>query len=133
MAEPRGEAFCAHAAKRPRWGYRRLQVLLQREGHVVNHKRVFRLYQAEGLAVRRKKRKKPVENAYIESFNGKLRDECPNENWFIDHKDARSGPAGSSGSAGRPSTGRAPRRTRRRSGRGCVSLLLRDRLTGDAP
>ena len=26
---------------------------------------------------------KPVENAYIESFNGKLRDECLNEHWFI--------------------------------------------------
>jgi len=32
---------------------------------------------------------KPVENAYIESFNGKLRDECLNENWFITLKDAR--------------------------------------------
>lgn len=30
---------------------------------------------------------KPVENAYIESFNGKFRDECLNENWFtsLDH------------------------------------------------
>jgi putative transposase len=26
---------------------------------------------------------KPVENAYIESFNGRLRDECLNENWFL--------------------------------------------------
>jgi putative transposase len=26
---------------------------------------------------------KPMQNAYIESFNGKLRDECLNENWFI--------------------------------------------------
>ncbi len=26
---------------------------------------------------------KPVENAYIESFNGRLRDECLNERWFI--------------------------------------------------
>jgi putative transposase len=26
---------------------------------------------------------KPVENAYIESFNGRLRDECLNENWFM--------------------------------------------------
>ncbi len=25
---------------------------------------------------------KPVQNAYIESFNGKLRDECLNEHWF---------------------------------------------------
>ena len=26
---------------------------------------------------------RPVENAYIRSFNGKFRDECLNENWFI--------------------------------------------------
>lgn len=26
---------------------------------------------------------KPVENAYIESFNGRFRDECLNENWFL--------------------------------------------------
>ena len=26
---------------------------------------------------------KPVENAYIESFNGKVRDEFLNENWFV--------------------------------------------------
>jgi putative transposase len=32
---------------------------------------------------------KPVENAYIESFNGKLRDECLNQNWLISLKDAR--------------------------------------------
>jgi putative transposase len=27
---------------------------------------------------------KPVQNAFIESFNGKLRDECLNENDFVD-------------------------------------------------
>ncbi len=26
---------------------------------------------------------KPQQNAYIESFNGKLRDECLNEHWFV--------------------------------------------------
>lgn len=187
------------ATERPRWGYRRLHILLQREGVEVNHKRVYRLYRAEGLAVRKKLRKrlasalrtvlpppsapnerwsmdfvsdqlvggtrlrafnvvddftreclaievdssipglratrvlerlaagrqlpkylicdngpeftgsafdawahrrgvrihfirpgKPVENAYAESFNGKLRDECLNENWFITMEDART-------------------------------------------
>jgi putative transposase len=186
------------AAKRPRFGYRRLHVLLRREGERVNHKRVYRLYREEGLAVRRKHRKKlagrnrvaialpssanqrwsmdfvldtlvagrcfrtlnivddftrecvaievdtsiggqrvvrvldrlaetrglpscividngpefagkaldawayqrgvklhfirpgkPVENAFVESFNGRFRDECLNENWFIDLQDAR--------------------------------------------
>jgi putative transposase len=186
------------AAQRPRWGYRRLHVLLHREGHQLNHKLVFRLYRSEGLAVRRKKRKrmtaslrvvppppttprqqwtmdftqdslstgrqfrtlnlidtftrecllieadhsltgprvvraleqlverhgrpqviridngteftssavdawayrqgvrldfitkgKPTENGHIESFNGKFRDECLNENWFISLDDVR--------------------------------------------
>ena len=159
-----------HATARPRFGYRRLHVLLRRGGWQVNHKRVYRIYRAEGLAVRRKKRKrlaaglrvvlpaptranerwsmdfvhslggqrvvrvldrlaasrglpqtivtdngpefagraldgwayrtkvrihfirpgKPVENAYAESFNGKFRDECLNEHWFVDMNDART-------------------------------------------
>ena len=32
---------------------------------------------------------KPIENAFIESFNGKLRDECLNENWFVSLEDVR--------------------------------------------
>ena len=32
---------------------------------------------------------KPIENAYAESFIGRLRDECLNENWFISLRDAR--------------------------------------------
>jgi len=193
------EKLKAFAAQRPRWGYRRLHVLVRRDGHEVNHKLVYRLYRSEGLAVRRKKRKrrgavlrvvlappvrpgqrwsmdfmgdslangrtfrtlnvvddfsreclaievdfslpawrvirvldrlielygqpevivldngpefgsaeldawayrrgirlhfitpgKPVENAYIESFNGKFRDECLNENCFLGLEDARN-------------------------------------------
>ena len=33
---------------------------------------------------------KPVENGFIESFNGKLRDECLNANQFLSIEDARS-------------------------------------------
>jgi putative transposase len=44
------------AAERRRFGYRRLGVLLRREDFAVNHKRVYRLYREEGLAVRRRKR-----------------------------------------------------------------------------
>ena len=186
------------AAKKPRYGYRRLTALLRRSGERVNPKRVHRLYQLEGLAVRRKKRKrlaarakpirqpalalsdrwgmdfmedslasgrkfrtfnvldeqpreclaievdsslpatrvirvldrlvaergapkelsvdngpeytsttleqwaeknhvvldfsrpgKPTDNPFIESFNGKFRDECLNENWFLSLADAR--------------------------------------------
>ncbi len=181
------------AGERRRFGYRRLHVMLRREGEKVNHKRVYRLYREEGLTVRKRARKrvsraervpavvltalnqcwsldfvsdwlalgrkvrmltvvdaytreslaievdtslpgarvarvldrviaergaapveirldngpeltsraldqwayergvslrfiepgKPVQNAYIESFNGRLRDECLNEHWFL--------------------------------------------------
>lgn len=185
------------AILRPRWGHRRLHILLRREGYEVNHKLTRRLYREEGLAVRRRKRKrvaaarvmkpmisgrnerwsmdfvrdtladgrvfraftlvddftrecpvievdtsltgervtrvldhlaltrrlpecivcdngpefagrvldqwahergvtlhfiepgKPVQNAYAESFNGRLRDECLNESWFTSLADAR--------------------------------------------
>ena len=187
------------AGQRPRYGYRRLHILIIREGHVLNHKRLYRLYREDGLAVRRRRRKriaasarqpmavptgvnerwsmdfmadaladgrsfrtfnvvddfsreclaievdtslpglrivrvlerivqerralpsvividngpeftgkvldawayrrgvqlsfirpgKPVENAFIESFNGRFRDECLNEHWFTGLNDAR--------------------------------------------
>lgn len=188
----------ALAHSRPRFGYRRLGVLLRREGVVINHKRVYRLYREEGLALRRRRRKratssgrcrpqlaqqahqqwsmdfmrdtlasgrsfrtlnvvdeftreclaievdtslpgtrvtrvleqlraergvpqmlimdngpeftgkavdmwayqhgvqlhfidpgKPIQNAYVESFNGKFRDECLDQHWFLDLEDAR--------------------------------------------
>jgi putative transposase len=186
------------AGKRPRYGYRRLHELMRRDGVEVNHKRLYRIYREEQLAVRRRRRKriaasarpqmpvpsrvnerwsmdfmadtlatgrsfrtlnivddfsreclvievdtslpglrvarvldriaarrglpqgivvdngpefcsraldawayqrgvklhfirpgKPVENAFIESFNGKFRDECLNEHWFTGLMDAR--------------------------------------------
>jgi putative transposase len=42
------------AMSRVGYGYRRLQVLIEREGWQVNHKRVYRLYREEGLAMRRR-------------------------------------------------------------------------------
>jgi putative transposase len=187
------------AEQRKRFGSPRLHILLKREGLVINHKRTERLYREEGLALRRKRRRKgaagtrvilpsvqrvnerwsmdfvtdsivtgrrfraltivddytrecpaievatslggrrvvgvldrlaeirglpevikidngpefagkvldewayrqgvklsfirpgkPIENAYIESFNGRLRDECLNTNWFISLKHARN-------------------------------------------
>ena len=33
---------------------------------------------------------KPMQNPYVESFNGKLRDECLNEHWFLDPPEART-------------------------------------------
>ena len=42
------------AASRVRYGYRRLHVLLLREGYQLNHKRTYRLYREEGLSIRSK-------------------------------------------------------------------------------
>ncbi len=45
------------AREKPRFGYRRLHVLLRRRGERVNHKRPHRIYREAGLMIRRKKRK----------------------------------------------------------------------------
>jgi putative transposase len=69
------------AATRVRYGYRRLHVLLKREGYVANHKLVYRLYVEEGLGIRRRspRRRKSVQ----------IRPERPpaqqsNESWSMD-------------------------------------------------
>ncbi len=46
------------AAVRVHYGYRRLHILLGREGWQINHKRVYRLYTEEGLTMRRKRPKR---------------------------------------------------------------------------
>ena len=55
--EPLRARLVELAREKPRFGYRRLQVLLQRSGEHVNHKRLHRVYREAGLAIRRKKRK----------------------------------------------------------------------------
>ena len=173
----------AIASRWKRFGYRRIHMMLQREGIHINHKKVYRLYKKAGLALKRKlKRKiyakrgtpdrshllgpndrwsmdfvsditvtcialevdtsitgqhvtrylnkamlfrgrpkeilsdngpeftsnalnawayekhiehvfidpgKPMQNGFIESFNGKLRDECLNLHWFHNLQEAR--------------------------------------------
>jgi putative transposase len=68
------------AAERRRFGYRRLHVLLRREGWTVNHKRVYRLYREEGLSVRKRKRKR-VSRAERLSLQ---RPSGPNQVWCLD-------------------------------------------------
>lgn len=48
------ERMKALAHERRRFGYRRIHVLLKREGHRVNHKKLFRLYREEKLTVRKR-------------------------------------------------------------------------------
>ena len=43
-----------------------------------------------GVARRLSDSGKPTQNAYIESFNGRLRDECLNEHWFMSLAHARA-------------------------------------------
>ena len=55
--EPLRTKLVELAREKPRFGYRRLHVLLGRSGEHVNHKRLHRIYREAGLMIRRKKRK----------------------------------------------------------------------------
>jgi putative transposase len=68
------------AAERRRFGYRRLHLLLAREGIAVNHKRVERLYHDEGLTVRRRSRKRVA----AADRTPVLLPTAPNEQWSLD-------------------------------------------------
>ena len=68
------------AASRVRYGYRRLHVLLRREGWIINLKRVRRLYNLEGLSLRLKKPKKRVSALRIVPPPAQQ----PNERWSMD-------------------------------------------------
>lgn len=57
------EEMVTLAKQKPRYGYRRLGVLLQRRGWKMNHKKLYRLYREEHLAVRRLRRKRLVRPA----------------------------------------------------------------------
>lgn len=67
------------AQERPRYGYRRLGILLRREGEVVNHKRIFRVYQAAGLSVKRRQRRRLVRVG-----QPRIAASAPNQQWAID-------------------------------------------------
>ena len=76
--EARIKEICA---TRVRYGYRRVQVMLRREGWAVNVKKVYRIYNELGLQLRHKSPKRRVK--------AKLRDDRqvasrPNETWAMD-------------------------------------------------
>lgn len=52
------------AATRVRYGYQRIHILLRREGWLVNHKKVHRIYKEEGLNLRRKRPRRRVAAAH---------------------------------------------------------------------
>lgn len=70
----------ALAEQKRRYGYRRLHVLLRREGWEINRKRTYRVYHAAGLMVRRRKRKRI---AGIERTI-KVPATAPNQSWSMD-------------------------------------------------
>lgn len=72
----------AVAAERPRFGYRRIGVLVNRgQAERANHKRVYRLYREEGLSVRRKRRKKAVAATQRPLLTTLT---APNQRWNLD-------------------------------------------------
>jgi putative transposase len=73
------EQLAKLAQERPRFGYRRLGVLLDREGQHVNHKKLFRVYRESGLSVKRNRRKKLVRIGVSQPVL-----KGPNEEWSLD-------------------------------------------------
>ena len=53
------------ASTRVRYGYKRIHVLLKREGWPINAKRVYRLYKEEGLNLRNKSKRKKVSQSRV--------------------------------------------------------------------
>lgn len=82
---PRQEPLRRHlkelAEVRVSYGYRRLHVLLRREGWAIHHKRVYRLYREEGLALMRK-RPKRRRSAMARPARPQVQE--PNQRWAMD-------------------------------------------------
>ena len=69
------------AQTRMRYGYFSIYIPLRREGWVVNHKRVYRLYREDGLSLRLKRPRRHVGAAQRERQPAAL---APNEMWSMD-------------------------------------------------
>ncbi len=68
------------ASLRRRFGYRRLLILLRREGQEINRKRLFRLYREERLAVRRRGGRKRA----LGTRAPMTVPQAPNQRWSLD-------------------------------------------------
>jgi putative transposase len=77
---PLADALKAKAEQRPRWGYRRLALLLRRDGWPVNLKRVLRVYRAAGLRLRKRRRRKQVSTPRVP----RPAHDGPNTQWTLD-------------------------------------------------
>lgn len=73
------EKLMVAARSKPRFGYRRLELELRRQGMKVNHKRVYRVYREAGLCLKRKKRRHCVRaGAPLRTCT------VPNQEWALD-------------------------------------------------
>jgi len=74
------ERLCSLARQRRRFGYRRLHILLRREGILLNHKKLFRLYREERLTVRRRGGRKRA----LGTRAPMALPQGPNQRWSLD-------------------------------------------------
>ena len=77
---PLRAALRDHARERRRFGYRRLHILLRRDGWVINHKKLRRIYSEEGLQVRKRGGRKRA----VGTRSPLQRPGGPNERWSLD-------------------------------------------------
>jgi len=67
------------AREKPKWGYRRLQLRLERNGMNVNRKPVYRVYREAGLLIRRRRRKRLLRAGFVRpQVTG------PDQEWALD-------------------------------------------------
>ena len=74
------EALVALARQKPRFGYRRLFILLRREGEPSGINRIHRLYREEGLAVRKRRARRKAIGVRVPI----LLEARPNARWSLD-------------------------------------------------
>ena len=75
-----------HAAAHRRWGYKKMTILLRRDGYGVNHKRVYRIYRQEKLLVHQRRRRR---RCAALTRVPPARATRPNQHWAMDFmKDA---------------------------------------------
>ena len=68
------------AGTRRRFGYRRIGVLLERKGMIMNHKKLYRLYSEEGLSVKRRRGRKRARGSRSPMPEATR----PNQRWSLD-------------------------------------------------
>lgn len=74
------ERTCIRIAALGRIGYRRTGVLLERKGIIMNHKKLYRLYREEGIAMKRRWGRKRARGSRTPMHDATQ----PNQRWSLD-------------------------------------------------